>query len=325
MFQSAIIYRIAPDWQPPAVAALEEALERARFARCGPSDPRAFGWVEPRGEPDGPLLESIGGQWLLALRTETRAVPGSAVRDALDERLDRIEQETGMRPRGKQRLALKDTIVLELLPRAFSKLATVRVWIDPQARTMVVAAGSVAQADEVVGALMQVFKEIDAALPLSLLKTAMAPSTAMSIWLAEREAPAGFSIDRDCELRQAGPGESSQARAGTAPAVDEAGRKAIVRYVQHPLDIAEIVEHIAQGKIATRLAMTWQDRVSFVLDANLVLKRIEFLDVVLEAVAGASAVADDRAESFDADAAIATTELSRLIPDLVQALGGEPA
>lgn len=54
---------------------------------------------------------------------------------------------------------------------------------------------------------------------------------------------------------------------------------------------------------------------SFVLTEGLQLKKVELLGVVLE---------DKPDENgFDADVAIATGELSKLIPDLIDALGGE--
>ena len=62
--------------------------------------------------------------------------------------------------------------------------------------------------------------------------------------------------------------------------------------------------------------MTWDDRVSFLLTEGLQIKKIALLDAVMD---GQSQ--DDG--GFDADVAIATGELSRLIPDLIEALGGE--
>ncbi|MDR0203248.1 MAG: recombination-associated protein RdgC, partial [Delftia acidovorans] len=70
-----------------------------------------------------------------------------------------------------------------------------------------------------------------------------------------------------------------------------------------------------QGKLPTKLAMTWDDRVSFVLSDTLQIKKIAFLDSVLDE-------AGDEG-GFDTDVAIATGELGRLIPDLIEALGGE--
>ena len=120
----------------------------------------------------------------------------------------------------------------------------------------------------------------------------------MAAWLGSGEAPAGFSIDRDCELKSA----------------DE--MKSVVRYARHPLDNPQVREHIEGGKVPTRLALTWNERVSFVLTDSLQLKKLDFLDGVFE---GQTAQDD----GFDADAAITTGELRRLIPDLVDALGGE--
>lgn len=320
MFKSAIVYRIASGWKPPALAALEEALGKARFAPCTPAQARSSGWVAPRGEEHGALAESIGGQLILNLRTETRAVPGSAVREALAERLEQIERQTGSRPRGRQRKELKEEVTIDLLPRAFSKFSDTRIWIDPKAGLMIVGAGSAARADEAVGALMEAFRDLGEELPASLVRTGMSPTSAMSTWLAEREAPAGFTIDRECELKQAGAGESAATAAeGASPA--RADDKATVRYARHALDIDEIVAHIEQGKLATRLAMTWQGRVSFVLDSRMVLRRIEILDVALEAFAAQPGGGQD--EGFDADVAIATAELGRMIPDLIEALGAE--
>ncbi|MDR1462692.1 MAG: recombination-associated protein RdgC, partial [Azoarcus sp.] len=119
-------------------------------------------------------------------------------------------------------------------------------------------------------------------------------------WLAG-EAPANFTIDQDCELRS----------------VSE--EKATVRYAHHPLDGGEIKDHLSTGKMPTKLALTFNDRVSFVLTDKLELKRLDFLDVVREEVGSE----DDAEALFDAEFALMTGELARLIPALLEALGGE--
>jgi recombination associated protein RdgC len=89
----------------------------------------------------------------------------------------------------------------------------------------------------------------------------------------------------------------------------------VVRYARHPLDTDEVRQYVESGKLPTRLALTWDSRVSFVLTEGLQLKKLAFQDVVFE-----GAGKDD---GFDADAAIATGELRKLLPDLLAALGGE--
>jgi recombination associated protein RdgC len=188
---------------------------------------------------------------------------------------------------------------LALLPLAFTKQSTVTVWVDPKAQMLVLDAGSQARADEVITCLV---KAVDG-LALLLVNTQTSPAAAMSGWLSTREAPPGFSVDRECELK----------------AADES--KAVVRYTRHPLDTEEVSQHIAMGKVPTRLALTWDDRVSFVLTEALQLKKVAFLETVFEGAPDAAG--DGKDDGFDADVAIATGELRKLFPDLLEALGGE--
>lgn len=294
MFKNALVYRLQLP-QGLDLAALEDRLAAARFTECGPTQTESAGWVEPRGERHAPLVESVAGQWLLELRGEARAVPGGVVRERLAQALDRAEQETGRRPRGRAARDIKEQLVHELLPRAFPKRWSVPVWVDPDAQRVVLGTTSVNRADRVLSLLVEA---LGAGTVIQPLQTQAAPATAMSRWLSEREAPAGFSLDRDCVLEQ--------------PDSD----KAAVRYTRHNLDIEEVGRHIAEGKLPTQLALTWGDRVSLVLTGTLALKRIKMLDGVLDGVQGDEG-------GFDTDAAIATGELRALLADLLLALDGE--
>ena len=298
MFKNALIYRI-DNWNPPAPAAIEERLASQRFVECAASQPESAGWVEPRGRKHGALLEQVAGQTILRLCVERKPVPSSAVKKLLEERLQKIEDDTGRRPRGKQARELKEAIVHELLPRAFAKRSHTLVWLDARAGLVLVEAAGVKQADALVTRLVDL---LGGGLRLKLLQTQLSPAAAMAEWLATREAPAGFSIDRECELKQPD------------------SEKATVRYTRHTLDIDELAQHIRQGKLPTQLAMTWGGRVSFVLTEALTLKKIKLLDGVLEATP-----ANQDEDTFDADVALSTGELRRLIPDLLSALGGELA
>ena len=303
MFKNALVYRIEA-WAAPGLAEIDQRLQAARFVECGASQAEAVGWVEPRGKAHGAMAESIGGQIVLRLATETKAVPGGVVKDEVGKKLDAIEKDTGRRPRGKIVKELKEEVIHALLPRAFPKRSDTVVWIDAQAQWLLVGAGSVKKADAVVTRLVDVLGALGGGLKLGLVQTTVAPATAMATWLAEKEGPAGFGIDRECELKQPD------------------NEKATVRYARHMLDIDEVGEHVRQGKVPTQLALTWAGRVSFVLCEALTLKKIKLLDVVLEG-AGADAGASRQDEGgFDADVALFTGELRLLIPELMAALGG---
>ena len=297
MFKNLIVFRIGEGWQPDA-AALEDALAKDVFAPCTPTQPLAFGWAPTRGDEHGKLVEVVGGQWLLKLAREQRLLPSSVVNDRVDEMAQRIEAETGRKPGKKAKRDLKEQAAHELLPQAFTKRSATRVWIDPTQRLLLVDAGSAGRADEVTTMLVRASD----GLALSLINTAESPVACMAAWLADGDTPEGFQIERECELK----GHDDE--------------KPVVRYARHPLDTDEVRQHLTAGKLPTRLALSWRERVSFTLTETLALKKISFLDLALE-----SQTAGEGDDAFDADAALATGLLSKMIPALIDGLGGEQA
>lgn len=297
MFKNLIVYRIGPDWSA-TVEHMEEALAPARFVECGATQQKSIGWIEPRGEKHGPLVESIGGQRILKLQIETKAVPGSVVKRKAQEQIEHIEATTGRKPGKREIKDIREDALLALLPMAFTKQSSVQVWIDLASRLLMTDAGSQSKADEVITALVSALP----GLPLTLLQTTVSPQVAMTQWLTAESPeawPVRLSVERECELKSN----------------DE--EKSVVKFTRHNLLNDEIRHHVAQGKLPVKLALSWDGRVSLVLTEALQLKKISFLEGVFD---GTSAGKED---GFDADVAIATGELGKLIPDLIDALGGE--
>ncbi len=293
-----MVYRMVSAWTMTQTQ-LEEVLETARFAPCGASQEKSVGWIEPRGQAHGALVEVIDGQWMLRQMVETKAVPGSVVKRKVEERAQQIEASTGRKPGKKEKRELAEDARQSLLPMAFTKQSNVLVWIDPANARLTLDAGSQTKADETMTALVSA---IDG-LAVQLIDTQTSPAVAMAEWLSTHEAPAGFSVDRECELK----------------APDES--RAVVRYTRHALDTDEVSQHIAMGKVPTRLALTWNNRVSFVLTEAMQLKKVALLDVVLEDKPAAAG--DGKDDGFDTDVALITGELRQLLPALMEALGGE--
>lgn len=294
MFKNAIVYRLAPTWAPD-LAAIEEGLAKMPFVECGATQEKSVGFVPPRGDENGALVESVGGQWIIRLMAESKTIPGDVLARRVKAKAARIEEETGRKPGRKESKELKEEAKLDLLPMAFTKQASAFVWIDPTARTLLVDTSSQGRADEVVSLLVEALP----GLSVALLDTKTSPQAAMSLWLDEsQDVPQGFSVDRHCVLKS------------------NDDSRAVVKYDRHPLDIDEVMDHIAAGKLPTELAMTWDDRVSFVLTEGLQIKRLQFLETVFEGQGK-----DDG--GFDTDVAIATGELSKLIVGLIAALDGE--
>lgn len=292
MFKHLMLYTLGKENFPPLLR-LEPALASARFTECLPTQERSGGWVPPRGEANGALVESVQNQWLMRYRTESRILPGSVVRRETEKRLAKLEELNGRKVGKKQAREIREDTFIQLLPQAFTRQDSCWVWIDPMAGTLAIEAGSQARADEVLTSLFKAVAGLTAA-PLS---TMQAPAGAMASWLAGRVDCGDFDIGRECELGS----------------TDD--QKSTVRYVRHHLDNAEIVKHVEGGKVPTRLAMGLYDRVSFVLTDRLQLKKIRFLEGVFE-------VEEEEQDRFDADATIATAEMAKVIGMLVEVLGG---
>lgn len=295
-FKNVQVYRLPAQWDMSADR-LEDQLARRRFQPCGSQDQESRGWVSPTN--DDFLVHRVGGHWLIALGFEQRLLPSSVVKQEAEERAEDIAAQQGYKPGRKQMKELREQIMQEFLPRAFTRRRKVHAWIDPAGGWLGIDASSQTRAEDVLEALRQAMDS----LPLALLRTERSPTSAMADWLAGGEAPAGFTIDQDCELRS----------------VSE--DKAAVRYVRHTLEGDEVRGHLESGKLPTRLALTFDDRLSFVLTDKLEIKRLDFLDVVKDKVEESGA--EDARAIFDAGFMLMAAELANMLPALIEALGGE--
>jgi recombination associated protein RdgC len=296
-FKNIFIYRLPADCAITA-ATLQEKLAQKPLQPCSGLDKQNRGWVSCRG--DDRLVHVANQQILFALGVEQKLLPASIVNRFAKERVADIEAQQGYKVGRKELKDLKEAITEELLPRAFAIGRSTYAWLDTVNGRLIIDAASSARAEELLKFLNKTLEE----LPVKPLHTELSPVAAMTDWLARDNAPAGFTIDRELELRATG--ES----------------KATVRYANHALEGEEILAHIAAGKRATRLGLTWNDRISFVLTEQLQIKRLEFLDIIKEE---STTLADTADEMFDLDFTLMTGELAKMLADLTDALGGEKA
>lgn len=293
MFKNANFFRLLPHWTPD-LAQVQDALSCAAFVPCGATQTSSGGWVPPRAA-HGAMVEAIGGQWIAKLVIETKSVPSSAVKDAVNERIEKYKEETGRERVGsKIKKEFKEEVMIDLLPRAFPKRSSVLVWINPVDKLLIIDAASISKADAAVSMLVQCIQGFG----VRPLNTSLSTRSLMSHWLMTNEVPDSFCIARELSLE----------------AQDDT--KASVKYAHHVLETEEVKTHIRHGKAPTKLAVVFEDRMSFVLGEDLTIRNIEFLDVVTDSI-------PSETDAFDGDVAITTGELSKFLPALLEALGGE--
>jgi recombination associated protein RdgC len=290
-FRNLQIYRITSANITPN--SLEEALSQHALQQCMQMEIQSRGWVMPR-EEQGSFVHAYGQQWLIAFGIERKLLPAAVINQHAKDRLAKAEQMQGYKPGKKQVRDIKEATIIELLPRAFTQRHKTYGWIDSITNRLVIDTASANKADEFVEGLLKSVHGFT----LEPLETQISPSSAMTRWLSGDDLPSIFTIDRDCELQ----GMSDE--------------KETIRYTCHALDAKEIAQHIRAGKKVIKLAMTWNNKISFVLHDNLQLRRIAPQDILKESTESAE-------ELFISDFALMSGELGQLITDMSEALGGE--
>jgi len=294
-FKNLALYRLPADWNVSA-SDLEEKLGERTLQPCSPLEMLSRGWVAPSGT--GRLLHTVNQQHLIALGVEQKLLPASIIRQETAVRAAVLADSQGFPVGRRQMRDLKMRVTEELRARALNKRRTTRAWIDSINGWFVVDAGSAGKAEE----LVEVLRDTLGTFAVQFVDTQRTPHTSMAAWLTHGDAPGAFGIEQDLELQTADP------------------NKATVRYVRHPLDGKEIKAHLAAGKYPTRLGLTWNGRLSFVLTEKLLIKRVEFLEMTKDTPDGGEI---DKDEQFDIDFTVMAGELAKMLEDLVQALGGD--
>jgi recombination associated protein RdgC len=278
---------------------LGSQLAQRGFQACAKSQALSLGWVPPLGEESEQLVHAAGGRLLLKLKREEKLLPATVVREQLDEKIAAIEADQGRKVYRKERLSLKDEIVQDCLPRAFSRSTAMHAYIDTRANWIFVDAASAARAEE----FLNLLRECIGSFPVLLPQVNNAPAATMTGWLVHRNLTDDFVLGEECELRE--PGE-------------EGG---VVRCRGVDLLSEEVETHLNAGKQVARLSLAWEERLSLVLAEDLCLRRLKFSDELMKE--NEDIPEADNAARLDADFALMSDAVTRLQERILVLFGGE--
>ncbi|MGF7452778.1 recombination-associated protein RdgC [Pasteurella bettyae] len=295
-FKNAMIYRLTKDldWSEDQ---LQQNLAQCEYHPCGQSDMSKFGWTNPlRGSE---LLHfSVNKQILLVAHKEEKIIPSHVVKRELDNRINELEEKENRKLKKTEKQALKDDVVSVLLPRAFSKNQQTAIWINTETNLVYVDTASSKRAEDVLALL----RKSVGSLPVVPLAFANEPAVIMTDWIVKEEVPQWLMPLEEAELK----------------ASDDKG---IIRCKNQALDSDEIISHLQAGKFVTKLALEWEEHLSFVLNDDATLKRLKFADMIREK--NDDILKEDFAQRFDADFLLMTGELAKLTANLIDDFGGE--
>lgn len=278
---------------------LEEKLVERGFRPCTPGQPLSLGWVPALGEGTENLVHAAGGRFLLTLRREEKILPPSVVRDILKERIEGIEAQQGRKVYRKEKLTLKDEVIQDCLPRAFSRHSELRLIIDPDARWVFVDSASAGRAEEALNLL----REGVGSFPVIPPQTNHAPAAAMSGWVLNGSLPEDFTAREECELRDMGE------------------QAAVVRCKGVELFSDEVRQHVQGTMQVVRIALDWKEQLQFLLCEDLCLRRMKFADALVKE--NDELVDEDRLARLDADFALMAPALTVLQDRIITLFGGE--
>ena len=278
---------------------LAEQLAQRAFTPCAKSQALALGWVPPLGGEDGELVHAAAGRMLVKLKREEKLLPSTVVRELLEEKVAEIEAGQARKVYRKERLNLKDEIIQDCLPRAFTRSTSVFAYIDTRANWVFVDAASANRAEE----LLNLLRECIGSFPVLLPQVNSAPVAVMTGWLLHRNLPQDFELGDECELRE--PGE-------------EGG---VVRCRGVDLLSEEVETHLHAGKQVARLSLGWDERFQLVLAEDLCLRRLKFADELMKE--NEDIAEGDEAARMDADFALMADAIGTLQERILTLFGGE--
>ncbi|EIS14760.1 recombination-associated protein rdgC [Yersinia pestis PY-52] len=278
---------------------MEKQLSAFSFTPCGSQDMAKTGWVSPMGSHSDALTHTVNGQIVICARKEEKILPSPVIKQELQDKIERLEGEQHRKLKKTEKDSLKDEVLHSLLPRAFSRFNQTFLWIDTVNDLIMVDAASAKRAEDTLALLRKSL----GSLPVVPLTLENPIELTLTEWVRSKTLPAGFALMDEAELK----------------AILEDG--GVIRCKKQDLFSDEIAVHIEAGKLVTKLALDWQERIQLVLSDDGSLKRLKFADTLRDQ--NEDIDREDFAQRFDADFILMTSELAALIKNLIEALGGE--
>lgn len=272
---------------------LEQQLGEHMFTPCASTEQQHFGWTTALGKHGNTAVHAVNGNYLLCARKEEKILPAPVIKDQLEAKIAQLEIEQSRSATKKEKEQFKEDIIFELLPRAFSRVTDTHGYISPAQNLIVINSSSRGKAEDFLALLRKAL----GTLPVTSLSPETAPDELMTDWLTDTQLGANFQLGMEAEFNALG---------------DDG---AVVRVKNQDLTSDEIKAHLDADKFVVKLALEWDEAMSFILCDDLAIKRVKFFDVLHEQ--NDDIDKDDVVARIDADFALMAAELNRFIGDLL--------
>ncbi len=276
--------------QTYSIPDLSEKLEQLAFKPCLPSLPYSTGWVSPVDEDNAPIVRAVNGYIMTCIQVEEKILPNIVITQELKEKIKAIEARDDRKVRQKEKLSMKDEITFTLMPRAFSKLTRIYAFIDTKNHWLVLGSTNAGKNEQYINLFKRsICEEIQS---FDLIK----PSAILTHWLKTQDYPSLFAVENAGVLQ------------------DPNQQKRVIRCQHQDLFAQSIQALVKDGCEAKQLALSWHDRVKFVLADDFTLRSIQYEEDIRNQ---SEDVGETKQQRFDADILIMTETLTSLFKDLL--------
>ena len=293
-FKNLYLFKFEKDFTLNAEE-LHDELSKKPFTPCSATQRESVGWVSPVGSGES-LTHASNRNILITMARQERLLPAAVIKETLQEKVEEIENVENRKVSSREKKELREDIEHELLPRAFTRTQKIDAWIDPKNGWLILNTPSAPRAE----AFTKLLRKTLGSLPVTLPESEVSPATAMTQWLTSCQLPEPFALGFECELKNQGDDK------GTAV------------FKQHDLTLDEVQTSLQAGKYVSKLAIEWDEKVSFVLSEDLQIKKLKFLDVLEEQLQDNDPQTHE--EHIDIEFALMAGEVAGLLNDLMKAL-----
>ena len=294
-FKNLYLFKFENDFSLNAEE-LHEALSVKPFTPCSATQRESMGWLPPLGKNTTSFTHASNNYILMSMARQERILPATVIKETLQEKVEAIEEAEGRKVSSREKKEMKEDIEHELLPRAFTRTQKLDAYIDPSNGWLILNSSSAPRAEE----FTKLLRKTLGSLPVTLPESETSPAVAMTEWLTSGKLPEPFTLGFECELKNQGDDKGS------------------ATFKQHDLTLDEIQTSLKAGKFASKLAIEWDEKISFVLSEDLQIKKLKFLDVLEEQLQDNDPQSYE--EHIDIQFALMTGEVSSMLKDLMKAL-----
>ena len=294
-FKNLYLFKFEIDFSLNAEA-LHDELAKKPFTPCSSTQRESMGWIPPLGKNTDSFTHASNNYILLSMARQERLLPATVIKETLEEKVEAIEVKEDRKLSSREKKEMREDIEHELLPRAFTRTQKMDAWIDPKNGWLILNTPSAPRAE----AFTKLLRTTLGSLPVTLPESEVSPAVAMTTWLSTGKLPEPFVLGFECELKNQGDDKGS------------------ATFRQHDLTTDEVQTSLQAGKFAAKLAIEWDEKISFVLSEDLQIKKLKFLDVLEEQLQDNDPQTHE--EHLDIQFALMTGEVSAMLKDLMKAL-----